>query len=418
MKLKTKILSVALLLAVAVSMLSSCYLLDLGLISNSSPSNQDVTINTGDINNYDVNIESKEDISTVAANKALMSVVSVRAKFRRQSVGNYGSQAYSYSLGSGVIFRLSEDKSVAYILTNYHVIYNSSISSDISVYLYGKEGYLYEEEDTMGCAIKAKYIGGSMAYDLAVLKVENSPVLMESDAVACDFADSDSVVVLEPAIAIGNAKGNGISATLGRVNVDSEYISMLGPDDKTEISLRVMRTDAAVNNGNSGGGLFNSRGELIGIVNAKIVDSTVDNIGYAIPSNVAKYIAENILFYCDGDSALTSVYRCMLGITVKAVGLYTEYDKENGVVMRRERIAIEAVASDAASSVKAALKADDIINSITIDGKEYKVTRMFHVVDTMLNARVDSSVVFNVTRGGETLDVSLKLTQDMLTKSV
>ena len=81
-------------------------------------------------------------------------------------------------------------------------------------------------------------------------------------------------------------------------------------------------------------------------------------------------------------------------------------------------IAIEAVASDAASSVKAALKADDIINSITIDGKEYKVTRMFHVVDTMLNARVDSSVVFNVTRGGETLDVSLKLTQDMLTKSV
>ena len=251
-----------------------------------------------------------------------------------------------------------------------------------------------------------------MAYDLAVLKVENSTVLMESNAQACTFADSNEVAILEPAIAIGNAKGHGISATMGRINVDSEYISLLGPDDKTTISLRVMRTDAAVNNGNSGGGLFNEKGDLIGIVNAKIIDSTVDNIGYAIPSNVAKYIAENIIYYCDGDTSLHSAYRCMLGISVSVKDIYTEYNTENATLYKRERVAIESI--ELGSAARNILMRGDLINSITIDGTKYDVNRMFHVVDSMLNARVGSTVVFNVTRGTENLDLTIQITQSML----
>lgn len=408
MKLKIKILSLVLLLGVVVSTMSSCYLLDPNMFISSSQGGKDTTINTGDINNYDVDINSPDDSSVLSASTALMSVVSVNAVFGRSSASLTGQRAASW--GSGVIFRLSEDKSEAYILTNYHVVYNSVISSDIKVYLYGKESYLYEADDSMGCAISAEYVGGSMKYDLAVLKVKDSPVLMESNARACDFADSNNVAVLEEAIAIGNAKGKGISATMGRVNVDSEYISMLGPDDKTQIALRVMRTDAAVNSGNSGGGLFNSKGELIGIVNAKIVDYTVDNIGYAIPSNVAKYIAENIIYY--SQKGYSSVYRCILGIKVTVSGLYTEYDTERGLLHRRERVAVETVELD--SAVRGILKVGDVINSITIDGKEYEVKRMFHVIDSMLNARADSTVVFNITRGTENHSLTVELSDELL----
>ena len=77
----------------------------------------------------------------------------------------------------------------------------------------------------------------------------------------------------------------------------------------TELSLRVMRTDAAVNSGNSGGGLFDDSGRLIGIVNAKSSNTSDDNIGYAIPSNVATAIADNAIYYSDG-----TIKRCMLGM--------------------------------------------------------------------------------------------------------
>ena len=110
--------------------------------------------------------------------------------------------------------------------------------------------------------------------------------------------DSEMINVGESAIAIGNPEGNGFSTSLGIVSVDSEYIEMTGADGVTNVEFRVMRIDTAVNGGNSGGGLFNSKGELIGIVNAKIQSTTVENIAYAIPSNLAAAVADNIIYHC------------------------------------------------------------------------------------------------------------------------
>ena len=414
MKFTIRILSLALTVTLLAATLSSCLFLDSDFLTPiGSGAGANISIN--DVNNYDIDIDAAEDGSVIAASKAVLSVVSVTAAFRKTTPGIQGSSpstSEATSYGSGVIYKLEKEKGNAYILTNYHVVYDSVISSDINVYLYGQEGDLYQDAFDGKYAIKATYVGGSMAYDLALLKVENSTLLMQSDAVACTIADSNDVPVLEAAIAVGNAKGKGISATMGRVNVDSEDITMLGPDNKTQISLRVMRTDAAVNNGNSGGGLFNSKGELIGIVNAKIIDSTVDNIGYAIPSNVAKYVSENILFYCDGKSSVNYVTRCILGINVMIKELYTEYDKETGLVSKKEKVAISSIEQN--SKVKNLLKEGDVINSITIDGQEYEVARMFHIIDVMLNARVGKAVVFNVQRGSEKLDVSVDITSDML----
>jgi serine protease Do len=362
-----------------------------------------VTVEGGD--NYNVNIEldgGSWDI--VAAAKSLLSSVSVFCTFNgRETV--FGSAEDDYSAGSGVIYKMNKSNGDAYIITNYHVVYNSDadnksgIADEIIITLYGQESAAY--------AIPATYVGGSMEYDLAVLRIKGSRVLAESAAVAAEFADSGKLSVLDTAIAVGNAEGEGISATVGHVNVDSEYIDILGSDGKTMINLRVIRTDAAVNSGNSGGGLFNDRGQLIGLVNAKMMTYEVDNIGYAIPSNVVRYIADNILYYCLGTSR-TSVYKCMLGITVSAKESYVDYDTSSGRVFKREVVEIASV--DAKSDAEGLLQKGDIINSITIDGVVYSVDRIYKVVDSMLNARVGSVVVINVTRGSESVNVTVPIT--------
>jgi serine protease Do len=393
--MKKRLVGILLILTVIIGSFSSCLLIDGGAFQ--IPSNDGgtggTTINVQGGPNYNIDISPNSSTNMIAASKALLSSVSITT---------------STSAGSGVIYKLNKEKGDAYIITNYHVVYdNASINSEIYAYLYGMEAKEY--------AIPATYVGGSMNYDIAVLKVTGSTILMESNAIAVGVADSNDVAILDTAIAIGNPEGNGISATVGCINVDSENISVgFQVYNKVQrITLRVMRTDAAVNSGNSGGGLFNDRGELIGIVNAKDADSSTDNIGYAIPSNVAKAIAENIIYYCDGTTK-QSVYRCMLGVTVGVDALYTEYDAETGKIYKRETVMLTEVASDAA--VNGLLKAGDVINSITIDGIKHEVSRTYHIIDSMLYARVGSSVVINVTRDGTAIDVSVPITESMLTE--
>ena len=393
--MKKRFVGIVLILTVIVGSLSSCLLIDGGAfqIPSSDGGGGGTTINVQGGPNYDIDISSTSSSNMLAASKALLSSVSITT---------------STSAGSGVIYKLEKEKGNAYIITNYHVVYdNGSINSEIYAYLYGMEASDY--------AIPATYVGGSMNYDIAVLKVTGSTILMESNAAAVSVADSDDVAILDTAIAIGNPEGQGISATVGCINVDSENISVgFQIYNKVQrITLRVMRTDAAVNSGNSGGGLFNAKGELIGIVNAKDADSSTDNIGYAIPSNVAKAIAENILYYCDGQTK-QNVYRCMLGVTVGIKDLYTEYDTGTGKIYKRETVMLtEVLESGAANGI---LKTGDVINSITIDGVKHEVSRTYHIIDTMLYARVGSMVVINITRDGSVSDITVPIVESMLTE--
>ena len=372
--------------------------------------NGNVTVEGGD--NYNVTISGVSQ-DHAAAGKALLSAVSIRCVFQTTSYGTSfqpggTTSREKTSAGSGVIYKIDKNNGDAYVITNYHVVYNSQsntengISEDINVYLYGQENDAY--------AIPATYVGGSMNYDLAVLKIDGSRVLAESNSVAVTFADSNDVAVLDQAIAVGNPEALGISATLGYINVDSEYITMEGADGITEIQIRVMRMDTAVNSGNSGGGLFNNKGELIGIVNAKLTSS--ENMSYAIPSNFVKCVADNILYYCDGKSA-ENVFRCYLGITVSASKLYTVYDKDTGKVHKREEVSVISIEKNSLAS--GVLEAGDVINSITVDGIKYDVDRMYIVTDSMLNARIGSVVTINVTRGEQTLDLAIEIKESSLT---
>ena len=407
--MKKKLLCLLFVLNFAIPSLTSCLMAgggDLFLPEGAQIGDTTINVEGGPI--YEkIEINSNSDKNLLAASRALLSAVSVRCAFENQD-GNTGGSA-----GSGVIYKLDKEKGDAYVITNYHVVYSANstakdgISNNINLYLYGME---YMAEGNVSYAIPATYVGGSMSYDIAVLKVRASTVLMESNAMAATFADSDKVSILETAIAIGNPGNGGLSATVGCINVDSENIDVKfdTSSGKKAVSLRVMRTDAAVNSGNSGGGLFNDKGELIGIVNAKDADMSVDNIGYAIPSNVAKAIAENAIYYNDG-----TVKRCLLGITVGSAKYWTEYDTETGKIQRFEKVVISELTST--SAVKDTMKVGDVINSITVDGVTHEVTRIHHVVDAMLYARVGSTVITNVTRDGVKMDIPTTITKNMLT---
>ena len=352
-----------------------------------------------------------------ASSKGLRSAVSIVCSFRatvqqggwRPGSGSTTTKDYA-SEGSGVIYKMDKAEGDAFIITNYHVVYDVSsdtengISDDINVYLYGSK---IEEK-----AIAATYVGGSLYYDIAVLRVEDSEVLAESDACAIDAADSDQVVVGDGAIAIGNAQGLGISSTAGIVSVDSEYITMTAADGKTEVSFRVMRVDTAVNSGNSGGGLYDEEGRLIGIVNAKIVYEGVESIGYAIPSNVAVSIAENILDYCYGTDT-ERVQRALLGITVSASDSKAVCDAATGLMTIEETVSVYEVS--AGSLADGALEAGDILLSATVGGHTTAITRQYHIIDMMLDVRPGDVVTLTVLRGGEERTVSITITEDCLT---
>ncbi len=336
--------------------------------------------------NYNITINNTGSANLVAAAKAVLSAVKVIAY-----VGN--GYSTSTSNGAGVIYKLDKQAGTAYVITNYHVVYDAyanngyHVSDNIVLRLYGQDSEKYN--------IPAKYIGGSMSLDIAVLKVEGSRVLVESNAMAVTVADSSKVAILDTAIAIGNPAAGGISATVGAVNVDSEYITMKTADGYSTVQHRLIRIDAAVNSGNSGGGLFNDKGELIGIVNAKNASTDIDNIGYAIPSNVAKNVTDNIIDHCDGKDDTWHPYRYLVGISLSAKELYTEYvytenDKEAGKVLKRE--VVEIVSVEQNSPIRNEVKVGDVVKSVTIDGKTYEITRMYELIDVMYTARANSSV--------------------------
>ena len=337
--------------------------------------------------------------------RTLLSTVAIDAKFDIYTSYPYSDYTNEYtSYGSGVIYKLDRAAGNAYVITNYHVVYNSGevntggFSDTIILYLYGMEHSQY--------AIPARVIGGSMNYDIAVLEIKDSDVLRNSMAVAASLGNSEAVRVFDDVSVVGNPEGFGISATDGTVSVESESLSMIGADGRTGISIRVMRVSAAINDGNSGGGLYSSDGKLIGIVNAKRTGDDVDNIGYAIPINQAKRVADNILRNCDGVSSF-SVKKCFIGINLDAAssGLIAD---EDGNLIIVEQVAVSSVEE---TCITDKFKVGDIVNSITIDGKPITVTRVHHITENMLDASVGSVVVINATRDGVPFVVTFTLTE-------
>lgn len=376
---------------------------------DSSSAIQDIPASTGST----IKIENNSgDNLEFAVAKGLTSTVSVVAKFSGSSI--FGSSRSSASAGSGVIIKLDKELGNALIMTNYHIVFDenagSGISDDISVFLYGSESYLEDDYDAM--AIRASYVGGSMNYDLALLYVEGSELIKKSFVNAVNFSNSDDIRVGQSVLAIGNPGASGLAATRGIVSKESETLVLNAVDGTSRIAVRVVRVDAPINSGNSGGGLFDTDGNLIGIVNAKSIETNVDNIGYAIPSNVVRAIADNIIYYCVGSSN-KQVKRALLGITLGVASSYAKVNEKTGLIDVYENVTVESLNDDAIA--KGMIKQGDILRKVTLGDRTLEINHTYTVIDLMLNARVGDTVTFELERDGETKTVQITLTEKCLT---
>ncbi len=351
-----------------------------------------------------ITIVGGEDNTALATSLGLTSSVNVIASFDKGS----GTSLESYaSAGAGVIYKLDKSTGDAYIITNYHVVYDSSsntgIAKELTVYLYGMEWSNY--------GITAEYIGGSMTYDIAVLRIKDSDALKSGAYTEAKIANSETICVGDTAIAIGNPDSMGISASVGIISVDSEYITMLGADGVTDVTFRVMRIDTAVNPGNSGGGLYNANGELIGIVNAKRIDNTLENIGYAIPSNIAVRVADSLIYYC-ADKTATTMKKPLMGVTIEMSGSSMVIDEETARVSIKETITVKEVS--AGSAADGVLEVGDIFVNAYYGDISFEVTRQYQIIDLMLLVRAGETVSYDVIRNGETVRVDVLITSSCL----
>lgn len=209
----------------------------------------------------DGNAITQMSVKDVVANTE-QSVVEITTETAAKD--SYFQQMVTTGAGSGVI--ISKD---GYIVTNHHVIDGAN-----KITVRTKDGSTYN----------AKLIGKDSMSDLAVLKIDAeglTPAL---------FGSSDALSVGDEAIAIGNPLGElGGTVTRGIISALDREITIDGQ------TMTLLQTDTAINKGNSGGGLFNNAGELVGIVNAKSSGTSVEGLGFAIPIDTAKPIIESLI---------------------------------------------------------------------------------------------------------------------------
>ncbi|WP_234410585.1 S1C family serine protease [Caldalkalibacillus mannanilyticus] len=205
-----------------------------------------------------------------SASQAIVGVVTIQ---ERNPFYSASSQPTESGSGSGVIFKKTETD--AYIVTNYHVI-ESAKEIEIS---------LMDGEKT-----SAQVVGIDPLMDLAVLKIDASLA-----PATLSFGDSSVLRPGDSVVAIGNPLGMELSRTVTQGIVSATNRTIPVTTSQGQWELPVLQTDAAINPGNSGGALLNTQGELIGINSLKIMNSGVEGLGFAIPSEDVMPIVEEII---------------------------------------------------------------------------------------------------------------------------
>ena len=322
---------------------------------------------------------------TSVVQSALKSSVGILCTTTYRSPLGQDEQAWS---GSGVIYKLSGN--TAYIITNYHVIYdsyNNKYCENINIYLYNR----VLEDDL----ISATVVGASKNNDIAVIKA-TSDVFLE-DTVQTVKVNTEDPVAGQATFAVGCPTLYTFSVTSGIVSVESEYITT----DSSE-NVRVYRTDAALNSGNSGGGMFNEYGELMGISDAKSADTTDDNICYAIPASLAIAVADNIIE--------TGGQRFLMGVQMKLTDMNTYIDEE-GIIRSVYTYSVLSVDKDSAAYGK--VEEGDVMVSVAINDEEgVKVDTSFRAQEYLMNARVGDTVNLTVLRNGETVTIQMTASEE------
>lgn len=304
-----------------------------------------------------VNVTSEVTDAVKKVENSVVSVINMKEQNLEGFGGVFGSETIDSSKesnlqtvgeGSGVIYKIDGD--TAYIVTNNHVIENSDA---IEILL--KEG----------TKVKAKVIGTDVWTDLAVLSIPADKVTK-----AATFGDSDSLLVGEPAIAIGSPLGTNFasSVTQGIISAKNRTVDTdINGDNVVDWEMTAIQTDAAINPGNSGGALINIAGQVIGINSMKISTDTVEGMGFAIPSNDVVDIINQL-------EKEGTVVRPVLGISLLDISQISEQQQESVLKLPKDIVAgvVVGQVQPGSAAEKAGLQKYDVI--VKFNGEKVKNT--------------------------------------------
>lgn len=299
------------------------------------------------------------------AAKASPSVVEITTEVTETQYGLFGGTYTSEAAGSGVI--ISED---GYIITNNHVIENAN---SIKVTTYDGKSY------------DATLVGTDEKSDIAVIKIDASGLT------AATIGDSSKIAAGDTAIVIGNPLGTlGGTVTDGIISAASREITI------NNESMELIQTNAAINSGNSGGGLFDGNGNLIGIVNAKdsgttSTGATIEGLGFAIPINTAIDVAQELI----ENGKVTD--RATLGVYLQELDQDTNQYKAG--------LYITGVMKNSGAEA-AGLKEYDKITGA--DGT--KISTYAELSKILRDKKVGDTITLTIERDGKTQDVKVTLT--------
>jgi serine protease Do len=275
----------------------------------------------------------------------------------------FGRQYTESVAGSGIII---DDK--GYIATNNHVVEDAQ-----SIYV----------ELTDGRIFPANIVGADALSDLAVIKVD------ATDLPYAYWGDSDSLSIGEWVLAIGNALGEGITATEGIVSRLDVSVNVEG-----NTLYGLIQTTAAINPGNSGGPLVNMSGEVMGINSVKIVASEVEGIGYAISSNEAKPIIQDLIRY-------GHVTYPWLGVGASTVTPLVAASQDLSV----DRGALIAELVDGSPAESAGLRTGDVI----IRFQDEEMNNVADLIRAIRGSEIGEEVEIVFVRGQDTKTTSAQL---------
>ena len=324
-------------------------------------------------------ITQVENPVVAIADVAGKSVVGVTVRSVSNTV--FGGTSTSDSEGSGIIYTAD-----GYIVTNYHVIENAISNQSISK--------VYVTLPNSDEEIEASIIGADSVTDIAVIIfcLIILIVLVQKEGLsAATFDDSNNLKVGELVVAIGNPLGRELagSITVGYVSALNRTLTSNGR------TYKLLQTDAAINPGNSGGALVSSSGKVIGINTVKIGATDVEGIGFAIPSNIAKPIVDELI----KNGKIVRLYIGISGISLDD-NMAKRYNLVKGVYVAK----IES----SSAAYNSGIKVGDVI--VKIDDKE--ITTIEELNEIKNSKNVGDTVKITVYRDGKNIEINVKLDSD------
>lgn len=319
--------------------------------------------------NIKYQIQEVDNPVVAIAQKCGPSIVGVTVKYVTQSL--FGMLDDGGSEGSGIIYT-----SDGYIITNFHVIEAAVNNSTATINI-----TLPNEKES----IPATIVGSDKVSDLALLKIDKTGLT------AAELGNSSETKVGELAVAIGNPLGLDFagSVTVGYVSAVNRKVTTEGR------TYNLIQTDAAINSGNSGGALVNSKGQVIGVNSIKVQETGVEGLGFALPIDDVKPIIEQLL-------ENKKIVRPYIGLS--GFNLDSRVAEKNNLV---EGVYVQQVMQNTPAS-KAGIKAGDIITAI--EGQQINTMEKLNEIKN--TKKVGDTITLKIYRQQKYIDFKVTLEED------